>query len=470
VSSVNRGLQEWLKTQDAGLRPPTGSNPGEGGEAPPAAPPTGAGPPATPPDPASALFARYEYLGDIGAGGVGSVHCVRDRVLLRQVALKVLDPVLAERPVQVQRFTHEAQVNAQLEHPNIVPVHELVLSPDGPKYFTMKLVEGMTLDDWIISAGRPQGSLEVLHEMLSAFLKVCDALAFAHSRGALHCDLKPGNIMVGAFGEVYLMDWGLARPHHGPSETAPLRSSPDAAGAGVADESRGRVLGTPAYMSPEQANGLDDHFGEHTDVFGLGAVLYSILTGDSPHRGPTTSEALAQARAGEIAFPEHAATQVPPALWRIARRALARKPEDRYPTVLALKRDVDAFLRGGFQFPVRSYPPGAAIVREGELGDEAFLIEKGSCVVYKTVNGEAKLLRRLAIGSVFGETAALAGGVRTATVEAVDEVSVRVVTRKLLEENLGLSSWFGAFVVALAGRFREVDQQLADSLPPRRSK
>jgi CRP-like cAMP-binding protein len=141
-----------------------------------------------------------------------------------------------------------------------------------------------------------------------------------------------------------------------------------------------------------------------------------------------------------------------------------RDPRRRHGSVLELKAEVESFLRGGFSFPTRAYAAGATIVAEGARGDEAFVIEKGTCVVWKTVGGERTVLRELSAGSVFGETAALAGGTRTATVAAVDDVVVRVVTRQLLEENLGLDSWFGAFVVTLADRFREVDDQLAAKL------
>jgi eukaryotic-like serine/threonine-protein kinase len=440
-------LQEWLKTRTAASGEATTLDTNRSG-------------PRSEVDRAP-LFERYEYVREIGSGGVGSVHCVRDRTLLRQVALKILDPVLARNPIQVERFVNEAQINAQLEHPNIVPVHEIVLEPDGPKYFTMKLVEGVNLHDWIQSAGRPAGSVEVLHDMLSAYLKVCDALAFAHSRGVIHCDLKPGNIMVGAFGEVYLMDWGLGRVlRDGNSKAAVAVSAGDGAAAGV----RGRVLGTPGFMAPEQAHGREDELDERTDIFGLGAVLFAIITGRSPFTGRDLTEALARARACQIAFPAPNPVQMPPRLCRIAARAMERDPRDRYGSVLELKAEVESFLRGGFHFPTRSYAAGAIIVAEGESSDEAFVIEKGTCVVYKTVGGEQRVLRQLGTGSVFGETAALAGGTRTATVAAVDEVTVRVVTRALLEENLGLDSWFGAFVVALADRFREVDEQLAQTL------
>jgi serine/threonine-protein kinase len=440
---VGRGLQDWLKTQEAS----------RDGDTPPASHPP------APIDPAAGdLFRRYEYLREIGAGGVGSVHCVRDRALLRSVALKILDPVLAENAAQVERFAHEAQINAQLEHPNIVPVHEIVLTETGPKYFTMKLVEGRNLQDWIAEAGRPRGSAEALEDLLTAFTKVCDAVSFAHSRGVIHCDLKPGNVMVGAFGEVYLMDWGLARLLPGAGPMGVVLSG----GSGPTSTLYpGKVMGTPAFMSPEQAHGQVERYGERTDVFGLGAVLYTILTGEAPWGAGSMAEVLGRARACQLVFPEVSPLQLPPRLGRIVARAMAADPGERYADAAALKKDVEAFLRGGFRFPTRDYPAGAAIVREGEIGGEAFVIEKGTCVVSKTVAGARKVLRQLGTGSVFGETAALAGGPRTATVEAVEAVTVRVVTRQLLEENLGLDSWFGAFVVALADRFREVDEQLA---------
>jgi hypothetical protein len=445
--TAGRGLQDWLRTRTAASGEATtlDANPSEAGGEVDTAP----------------LFDRYEYVREIGAGGVGSVHCVRDRMLLRQVALKILDPVLARNPSQVERFINEAQINAQLEHPNIVPVHEIALAADGPKYFTMKLVEGVNLHDWIVTAGRPGGALEALHDMIAAFLKVCDAMAFAHSRGVIHCDLKPGNVMVGAYGEVYLMDWGLARLRDASRRSGITVSSSEGGSA----RPHGRVLGTPGFMAPEQAHGREAEYSERTDVFGLGAVLFAILTGRSPFSGANLDEALADARACQITFPAAPPLQLPARLCRIAARAMERDPAQRYGGVLELKADVESFLRGGFHFPTRPYPPGAVIVAEGESGDEAFVIETGTCVVYKTVNGERKVLRHLQAGSVFGETAALAGGTRTATVAAVDEVSVRVVTRQLLEENLGLDSWFGSFVVALADRFREVDEQLALRLP-----
>jgi serine/threonine-protein kinase len=380
---------------------------------------------------------RYQYLERIGAGGMGSVHSVRDLALLRVTAMKVLSHALADRPAEVSRFLREAQITAQLDHPNIVPVHELGSDRRGNRFFTMKRIEGQTLTQWIADVGRPASSADVLADMLQAYLKVCDAVAFAHSRGVIHCDLKPDNVMVGSFGQVYVMDWGLA-----------IVLAEDARPAGRT------VAGTPAFMSPEQA--LGHPLDERTDVFGLGAVLYAILTGKAPFDETDTRKAMAEAEACAVAFPSaDAGGPLPFALCQAVRRAMARAPGDRHPGVLDLRREVERSLRG-LSFSAQVYPPGSRIVVEGERGDCAYVIVRGSCVAYRTdAGGTREVLRRLGAGSVFGETAVLAGGVRTATVEAEDEVVVKVVSRQLIEENVGLETPFGAMVVALAERFKD---------------
>jgi serine/threonine-protein kinase len=400
--------------------------------------------------PTGELFGRYAYVSQVGSGGGGSVHQVKDSVLLRQVALKILDPTHVAKPRQVHRFLHEAQITAQLDHPNIVPVHDLGGSPAS--FYTMKLVQGTTLADWIAASSGLGRSRSALYDMVGALIKVCDALAFAHSRGVVHCDLKPSNIMVGDFGEVYLMDWGTARRV---STTkigltgAPVPGRP------------GRMIGTPAFMAPEQLRGRHDQLDQQTDVFGMGAVLYSVLTGQAPFEADSMEETLARARKGKIRLDGRDPAREPPALCRIVAKAMARRPKDRYGSILELKRDLETFVKGGFQLPVRSYSAGAAIIVERERGDEVFIIEKGMCRVSKSVGGVERMLREMGPGGVFGETAALAGGVRTATVTAVDEVIVRVVSKKILDEYLGPDTWIGALVVALAQRFRAADERIS---------
>jgi serine/threonine-protein kinase len=403
---------------------------------------------------------RYQYLSPISAGGMGSVHAVRDLGLLRVAAMKVLAPDLAGSPREVQRFIREAQITAQLDHPNIAPVYEIGVDRQGNRYFTMKRIEGDTLADWSLRAGRQAGFSEALSEMMAAFLKVCEAVAFAHSRGVLHCDIKPSNILVGPFGQVYLVDWGLAIV--GAARAMP-NEMPGLVVAGDANlDVAGGPCGTPSFMSPEQAAGARAHFDERTDVFGLGAVLYNILTAVPPFDADPddVSTIIDKATACVVTFPPGDPTApLPVGLCRIVTRAMARDPADRYQSVAELKKDVELTLRG-FPLNAEIFSKGTRIVVEGEPGDCAYIVVRGNCIAYKTIDGQRVTLRRLGAGAVFGETAVLSGGVRTATVEAEDDVLVKVVPRQLLEENLGLHTSFGLFVVALVERFRELDKRL----------
>jgi serine/threonine-protein kinase len=303
---------------------------------------------------------------------------------------------------------------------------------------------------WIAAVGRPAATPDTLEEMLQVFVKVCDAVAFAHSRGVIHCDLKPENVMVGPFGQVYVMDWGLAivlDEHLGGGGGIGMLSAPPI-------ESRG-PFGTPSFMSPEQALGAP--VDERTDVFGLGAFLYNILTGRPPYDSEDVRKAMAEARSCAVKFPAwDAEAPLPLELCQIAQKAMSRDRSQRYASASDMKRDVETSLRG-VPFTAHLYSAGTRIVVEGDPGDSAFIIVRGSCVVYKTVDSRRVVLRHLGAGAVFGETAVLSGGIRTATVEAEDEVVVKVVSRRLLEQNLGIDTPFGVFVGALADRFREVD-------------
>jgi serine/threonine protein kinase len=415
---------------------------------------------------AAHLPERYQYLGLIGRGGMGSVHRVRDLELLRVVAMKLLAPELAERPQQIERFLREAQLTAQLDHPNIVPVHELSEDQAGNRYFTMKRVEGRTLREWIETTGRPVEAPEVLNEMLATLLKVCDALAFAHSRGVLHCDMKPDNIMVGPFGQVYLMDWGLASLKQEREGAAALPAELPTNDQAMRTRGSEGLSGTPAYMSPEQAFGYDHLCDERTDVFGIGAVLYSILTGAAPFEGDDVDQVVAKARACVVGFPAtDRGAPLPVGLCQVVKRAMARDHAQRYPSVVQLKAELTAAMHM-MPFADQLFPPGSRIVVEGEPGECAYILVRGTCQAYKTVGPRRHLLRRLGPGTVFGEAAIFSGGVRTATVEAEDEVLVRVVTRQTLEQQLGLGTPYGAFVVALADRFRELEQRYTGAKAP----
>jgi serine/threonine-protein kinase len=262
------------------LRPPEGSE----------APILGMSSPELP----SRAFGRvsYQLLGEIARGGMGVVVRGHDPDLGRDVAVKILHRELSNRPEIVRRFVEEAQIGGQLQHPGIVPVYELGLTADERPYFTMKLVNGRTLAA-LLAERRDKDADRRRH--LGVFEAVCQTLAYAHSRGVIHRDLKPANVMVGAFGEVQVVDWGLAKVlHHGgvadeqraqashAARIATVRSGPKKS---TTESAAGAVMGTPAYMSPEQARGDVEQLDERSDVFGLGAILCEILTGAPPYPG-----------------------------------------------------------------------------------------------------------------------------------------------------------------------------------------
>ncbi|MEE8468086.1 MAG: serine/threonine-protein kinase, partial [Planctomycetota bacterium] len=236
---------------------------------------------------------NYQLLGEIARGGMGTVFKGHDQDLGRDVALKVLHKKLSEDPAILQRFVEEAQIGGQLQHPGIVPVYELGLMADDRPFFTMKLVKGRTLADLLKARKSPD---EDRHRLLSIFEQICQTLAYAHSKGVIHRDLKPANVMVGAFGEVQVVDWGLAKVL-GTGRRDDSELDEDASQISVIETVRstdtdgsasmaGSVLGTPAYMPPEQAQGNVEELDERADVFALGAVLMTILTGQPPYVGP----------------------------------------------------------------------------------------------------------------------------------------------------------------------------------------
>jgi len=401
------------------------------------------------------LPAHLVIYPELGRGGIGRIHPATDRNLLRHVALKRIDKKLAKVPMYREGFIAEAQMTGQLEHPNIVPVHELSIGDNGIPYFTMKLVQGVNLDKWLRDPFRGPGSSERLEAGLEIFIKVCDAVAYAHHRGVIHRDLKPENIMVAAFGQVYLMDWGLARL----SKTRP------ASGSRSQMEAPGPV-GTPHYMAPEQARGNPADMDERSDIFGLGAVLYEIISGRIPYgddRNPNSI--LARAKAGQV-IPIDSVTQdlgLSKIIRAIVDKACAPNPADRYQSVLELQQAVRAFLRGGLHLPSRTFEPGEIIIREGDAGDAAYMITSGRCRAYRTVGNRQETLVTMNAGEVFGEMALLLNEPRAASVDAVDRVTALVLDKQTLTEGLGVGGWTGTLVHALAQRFHDLEQRVRSS-------
>jgi serine/threonine-protein kinase len=264
------------------------------------------------PDPAPAGEpGRYQLVGEIARGGMGAVLKGRDTDLGRDVAVKVLLDAHKDKVELLQRFVEEAQVGGQLQHPGIVPVYELGQFPDRRPFFAMKLVKGRTLSKLLRERPSPAADLP---RFVQIFAQVCQAVGYAHARGVIHRDLKPANVMVGSFGEVQVMDWGLAKvlrqggvadeaqPEEAPTQIRTVRSAGSSAGQGSGSDTRaGSVLGTPAYMAPEQANAEVDRLDERADVFGLGAILCAILTGQPPYTGRDGEEVYKKAAVADTA-------------------------------------------------------------------------------------------------------------------------------------------------------------------------
>jgi len=298
---------------------------------------------------------RYQILGEIARGGMGAVLRARDADLGRELALKVLLAPHRDDVDLRNRFVEEAQIGGQLQHPGIVPVYELGAFPDRRPFLAMKLVRGRTLA--ALLAERPDPSHD-LPRFLAIFEQVCQTVAYAHARRVIHRDLKPSNVMVGSFGEVQVMDWGLAKVLT-EGGVADERRRPDLAvdatqvqtvrSEGSGSESlAGSVMGTPAYMAPEQARGEVDRLDERADVFGLGAILCEILTGRPPYAGPLRGAVLDRARQGDTAdaLARLETCGADGELVALTRDCLAARMADRPRDAGAVARRVTAYTTG----------------------------------------------------------------------------------------------------------------------------
>ncbi len=293
---------------------------------------------------------RFRVLRPHASGGLGAVFIALDAELNREVAFKQILPRHADNPASRTRFLIEAEITGGLEHPGIVPVYGLGTDDGGRPYYAMRFIKGDTLKEAIdrfhadetLRRDPGRRSLE-LRQLLRRFTDVCHTIEYAHGRRVLHRDIKPANVIVGKHGETLVVDWGLAKPLGGKSE-APAdsaeRSLMPSSASGSAETLPGSALGTPAYMSPEQAAGELDRLGPRSDVYSLGATLYCLLTGKPPFEGDI-GEVLRKVGRGEFPRPRQLDAGIDPALEAICLKAMATRPEERYPSCLALQDDVE---------------------------------------------------------------------------------------------------------------------------------
>jgi serine/threonine-protein kinase len=295
---------------------------------------------------------RFRVVRPHARGGLGAVFVALDEELHREVALKQILDQHADDPTSRARFLLEAEVTGSLEHPGIVPVYGLGTDSDGRPYYAMRFIRGDSLKE-AIDAFHADPALRTdpgrrslaMRQLLRRFVDVCNAIEYAHARSVLHRDIKPANVIVGTHGETLVVDWGLAKAMGraevgaGPVEEALVPSS----ASGSAETLPGGVLGTPAYMSPEQAAGDLEHLGPRSDVYSLGATLAHLLTGRPPREG-TLTEVLDAARRGESRSPRQVDPTIDRSLEAVCLKAMARDPEGRYPTARALAEDVERWM------------------------------------------------------------------------------------------------------------------------------
>ncbi|MEK6301521.1 MAG: serine/threonine-protein kinase [Acidobacteriota bacterium] len=302
---------------------------------------------------------KYLVIHKVGAGGMGTVYLAQDVDLGRKVAVKVMNQADSAGAL-ASRMMREARIVALLEHPSIVPIHDVGALEDGRVFYSMKLVQGNRLDEFA-------GGTSSISDLLRIFQKVCEAVAFAHARGVIHRDLKPENIMVGPFGEVLVMDWGVAKvlgegrvdADRGAKDdrtrlrviqnadlVATLPLAPDAS---PGDTSGGTVIGTPAYMAPEQAEGKTDLLDQLSDVYALGAILYFLLT----RRVPFEATGSAEGTRIRPPRPRQINRKIPRAIEAVCLKAMSEIREDRYASAEEIAADVIRFLDGE---PVLAYP------------------------------------------------------------------------------------------------------------------
>jgi serine/threonine-protein kinase len=309
-------------------------------------------PPPGPGRDAAAAHAQFHDLRFHAAGALGEVFRARNPELNREVALKFLKPGRARDPESRRRFLQEAEVTSRLEHPGVVPIYALGSDSAGAPCYAMRFIRGQTLQDAITAfhaaekPGRdPSERSLALRELLTRFVSICNTVAYAHSRGVLHRDLKPRNILLGPYEETLVVDWGLAKPFArqdaaGGAGEEPLTPS---SGSGSDTPTVG-VVGTPAYMSPEQAEAHWEDVGPASDVFSLGATLYAILTGHPPYRSGAPAEVLEKVKRCEFPAPGQVKAELPRALEAICLKAMAKEPACRYLTALELAADVKRWL------------------------------------------------------------------------------------------------------------------------------
>lgn len=387
---------------------------------------------------------KYKFQSKLVSGGMGAILEVIDQDLYRPTAMKIIKPSFKNDERALVEFIREAKITALLEHPNIIPIHELGLSDETGLYFTMKLMKGEPLDQILNELKNANPEYEEkynAYSLMNIFRKICDAVDFAHSKNIIHRDIKPHNVIVGRYGEVILMDWGLALYIGDPDkEDDPLQRDALRAISDLTDEEKNIIQGSPAYMAPEQVNGEFSLLDKKTDIFLLAATLYNILTLEKPYTGKNLKEVLRKVKERDLIYPQKRSPDrhISDELCRIVMKASSLRKEDRHNSIQELIDDIDDAVSGRvLKQEKKLFAGGQFLMKEGEDGEEAYLITKGSVQVYRQADSYSKVtLGILKEGDIVGEMALITDDKRSASVEALEDTEASVLTKDILSRNL----------------------------------
>jgi eukaryotic-like serine/threonine-protein kinase len=400
----------------------------------------------------------FEIVNAIAKGGMGQVSLAKDKTIQRNIAVKVLHKEYQDDQDMCRHFIDEARITGQLEHSNIVPVHTVGIDQDDTLYFTMKFVDGdslLAIIEQLNNRNEEYRQYYTQFMLLRTFRKVCDAVSFAHSKNILHRDIKPENIMIGDFGEVLLMDWGLAK-HENSKETKTSETIPSSNPLQTVD---GTIKGSPAYMSPEQARGESGEYDTRSDIFLLGATLYHMITLKTPYFDKDVNTMVSMAENCQFTPPSDVSPekQIPDELCSIITKAMHIDKEKRYQTVEEFTQAIDKLMSGQIASTSARYKAGEDIIRHGESAAEAYVIVEGEVEVYKKFAGKKTVYTRLHAGDVFGEMAAIGNTERSASVCALTDTTCLIITPDTLKEQLNkLPPWLEKIVSALSQRLRSM--------------
>jgi len=414
---------------------------------------------------------KYLVQETIGQGGMGKICKVDDKNLNRTLAMKILAPKNIKDASIGEAFIEEARITAQLQHPNIIPIHDIGVLPDsGNHFYTMKLVEGESLQEIIdaLIEQKPEYLKKyTMHALLTIFRKVCDPLAYAHSKNVIHRDIKPGNIMVGQFGEVLLLDWGLAKYKDADVADRSQQLQKTELSSGHLNDALmtmdGTIKGSLAYLSPEQALADVKDIDHQTDIFLLGATLYHMLTLQPPYSGKSVLEIITKAEEGKFTHPNDTANgaRIPEALANIIVKSMAPDKKRRFKSVNEMIRKLDDYLEGRNVSEMRYYNKGETLIKDEDLGDDTFILVDGEVEVIHNIDGKLTVLDTLGKGAVFGELAPLTHDLRSATIRATKNSCVMVISKQLMfDEIRKLPPWLEKVLFTLASKVCSMNDRI----------